>query len=109
MARRKANPFADKLKRLPHRATIKRSDPYRRNDDAEIDAVCRRIAAGADYISYAGRGGALNGCRVFGFDTAEKARAMQTWIDTSGIASRPIPQLSLDDGGVGWAATKEDR
>jgi hypothetical protein len=30
---------------------------------------------------------------VFGFDTPEKAQAMQAWIDASGIANRPPPEL----------------
>jgi hypothetical protein len=32
------------------------------------------------------------GRTVLGFDTPEKARAMQTWIDVSGIADRPLPE-----------------
>jgi hypothetical protein len=32
--------------------------------------------------------------RVFHFPTWAKARAMQHWIDRSGIASRPIPKLA---------------
>jgi hypothetical protein len=70
MARRKANPFADKL---PHRATIKRDEPFRRGDDAEVEAVYLRIAAEAEFISYAGSQGEERGCKVFGFDTPDKA------------------------------------
>jgi hypothetical protein len=33
---------------------------------------------------------------VLCFDTAEKARAMQAWIDASGIASRPRPEPPPD-------------
>jgi hypothetical protein len=32
------------------------------------------------------------GRTVFGFDTPEKAQAMQIWIDASGIADRPLPE-----------------
>jgi hypothetical protein len=74
MARRKANPFADKLRRFLYRATIKRDSPFRRVDDAEIETVCQRIAAGAEFMSYAGSRGEESGCKVFGFDTPEKAR-----------------------------------
>jgi hypothetical protein len=105
MARRKANPFLDKLRKLPHRATIKRDAPFRRVDNEEVEAVCLRIAAGAGYVFYAGSRGDEQGCKVVGFDTAEKARAMQDWIDESGIASRPTPDLG--SGALSWGATKE--
>ena len=75
MARRKANPFAEKIRALPHRALIKRDEPFGRADSDEIDAACARIVAGADYCSYAGARGEENGCKVLCFDTPEKARA----------------------------------
>jgi hypothetical protein len=49
------------------------------------------IAAGADYLAYAGTRGDELYCRLFCFDTAEKACAMQAWIDASDIESRPAP------------------
>jgi hypothetical protein len=107
MARRKANPFADKLRRLPYRASIKRDGPFRRGDDAEIEAACVRIAAGAEFISYAGSRGEESGCKVLGFDTPEKAREMQAWIDESGIATRPMLRLSEAGATLQWEATKE--
>ena len=97
MVRRKANPFSEKLRRLPHRATIKREDPFRRVDWTEIEAVCVRIAAGAEFISYAGHRGEESGCHVFGFDAPEKAREMTAWIERSNIATRPSPVLSSPD------------
>jgi hypothetical protein len=48
------------------------------------------IAASAEYLAYAGTRGDELYCRVFCFDTAEKARAMQAWIDASGIENRPV-------------------
>jgi hypothetical protein len=52
----------------------------------------RRIAAASTFLSLAGwREDA--GFRVFRFATAAKARAMQHWIDRSGIAHRPMPRL----------------
>ena len=92
MVRRRGNPFADAQKRLPHRAYIGRQGPWRRVDREEIDAAAARIAGGAEYRSWAGRRGTEMGRTVFGFDTPEKARAMQTWIDVSGIANRPLPE-----------------
>jgi hypothetical protein len=107
MARRKANPFADKLRKLPYRATIKRDAPFRRADGAEIEAACVRIAAGAEFISYAGSRGEESGCKVFGFDTLEKAREMQAWIDESGIAMRPAPMLGEVGAALRWETTKD--
>jgi len=49
------------------------------------------ISAGGEYLTYAGTRGDELYCRVFCFDTSEKARAMQAWIDASGIEKRPAP------------------
>ncbi|MBV8186437.1 MAG: hypothetical protein JOY64_28295 [Alphaproteobacteria bacterium] len=57
--------------------------------------MCRRIAAAGEFVSLAGwRSDA--GYRVFHFATWSKARAMQHWIDRSGIARRPMPRLWKD-------------
>jgi hypothetical protein len=56
--------------------------------------MCRRIAAAGEFLSLAGwREDA--GFRVFYFTTWAKARAMQHWINRSGIARRPMPKLGL--------------
>ena len=86
------NPVASKRRRLPFVAKIKRDDPFRPEDEREIDAMCKRIAAAGECLSLAGwREDA--GYRVFHFATWAKARAMQHWIDRSGIAHRPMPKL----------------
>lgn len=101
MVRRRGNPFANTLKRLPHKALMRRDEPPRRSDDDEVIAMMLSVAAGAEYLSYAGARGEELYCRVFCFDMAEKARAMQAWIDASGIESRPAlapsnhPQLKV--------------
>ena len=101
MVRRRGNPFANTLKRLPHKALMRRDEPLHRSDDDERKirsavrhAVMLSVAAGAEYLAYAGTRGDELYCRVFCFDTAEKARAMQAWIDASGIESRPAPAPS---------------
>ena len=91
MVRRRGNPFAGALKRLPHKALLRRDEPLRPSDHDEVMTIMLSIAAGAEYLAYAGTRGDELYCRVFCFDTAEKARAMQAWIDASGIASRPAP------------------
>jgi hypothetical protein len=92
MVRRRGNPFAEKQRRLPHRAFIKREGPWRPADWDEIEAACRRIANGAEYLTWSGSRGLELGCTVIGFDTSKKAVEMQVWIDTGGIADRPLPQ-----------------
>jgi hypothetical protein len=93
---RRANPVAAKRKQLPYVAKIKRDDPFRPQDEREIEQACRRIAAASDYLGLAGWR-EESGYRLFHFATWAKARAMQHWIDRSGIAHRPLPKLGLTD------------
>jgi hypothetical protein len=58
-------------------------------DREEIDATATRIGE-AEHISWAGGRGTETGRTVFGFDTAEKAQAMQAWIDASGIPATAL-------------------
>jgi len=76
---------------MPYVAKIKREDPFRSADQREIYAMCRRAAAAAEFCSFA-EGGRVE-YRVYHFTTWAKARAMQHWIDRSGIAKRPMPKL----------------
>jgi hypothetical protein len=91
MVRRRGNPFASQVKRLPHKALMRREEPLRPSDNDEVMAVVVSIAAGAECLSYASTRGNELYCRVFCFDTSEKARAMQAWIETSGIENRAAP------------------
>ena len=54
--------------------------------------MCRRIAGAAEHCSSAGWR-EESGYRLYHFTTWAKARAMQHWIDRSGIAHRPMPKL----------------
>jgi hypothetical protein len=93
MARRKGEDTPDrKRRRMPFMAKIRRDDPFRSADLREIDAMCRRIAAASEYCSFAGWR-EDTGYLVYHFTTWAKARAMQHWIDRSGIAHRPMPKL----------------
>jgi hypothetical protein len=94
MVRRSTNSFAAKLKRLPHKAFLRRSERLRQEDRDELEAVMRSIASGSEYLSYAGTRGAELYCTVVCFDSEEKAKAMQAWIDGSGI--RPAPKVNTD-------------
>ena len=91
MVRRSTNAFAAMQRRLPHKALLHREGPFRRVDSEELEAACRRIADGAEYLTYAGGRGPEIDCKVICFDTAEKAQAMQAWIAESDIETRPAP------------------
>ena len=81
-----------KRRRMPYVAKIKRDDPFRSADRREIEAMIKRIAAAGEQFSIAGwREDA--GFLVFHFTTWAKARAMQHWIDQSGIAHSSMPRL----------------
>ena len=92
--RRRTNPVTIRRKRLPYVAKIKRDDPFRPQDEREIEQACRRIAAAGDYLALAGWR-EESGYRLYHFATWAKARAMQHWIDRSGITHRPMPKLGL--------------
>jgi hypothetical protein len=96
MVRRRTNPFAEQKKRLRYKALLRRDDPLRPPDSDELEAVKLSIASGGDYLSYAGNRGDEIGCTVFCFDSEEKARAMQAWLDASGITDRPKPESPPD-------------
>jgi hypothetical protein len=90
MRRKGEDTFAMKRRRMPYVAKIKREDPFRVADRREIDAMVRRIAAAGEHFSMAGWREEA-GFLMFHFPTWAKARAMQHWIDRSGIAGRPMP------------------
>lgn len=94
MVGRRGNPFAEARRRLPYKAIMRREDPLRPSDDDDVMAMLVSIAYGAEYLAYAGSRGNELYCRVFCFDKAEKARAIQAWIDASGIERRPPPPRS---------------
>jgi hypothetical protein len=62
------NPVVSKRRRLPFVAKIKRDDAFRPEDERDIDAMCKRIAAAGEVMALAGwREDA--GYRVFHFAT----------------------------------------
>ena len=105
MRRKGEDTFAMKRRRMPYVAKIKRDDPFRPADRREIEAMVKRIAAAGEHFAIAGwREDA--GFLLFHFPTWAKARAMQHWIDRSGIAHRPMPapyngpQLAVGNGAL---------
>ena len=77
---------------MPFTAKIKREEPFSSADQREIYAMCRRIAGAAEHCLSAGWR-EESGYLLYHFTTWAKARAMQHWIDRSGIAHRPMPKL----------------
>jgi hypothetical protein len=75
-------------RRMPYVAKIRREDPFKPEDAREVDAACRRVAAASEFMVLAGWR-EDSGYRVYHFTTWSKARAMQHWIDRSGIATHP--------------------
>lgn len=75
---------------MPYVAKIKREDPFERPTSARLGAMVPRIAAAGEHFSIAGWREEA-GYLLFHFPTWAKARAMQYWIDRSGIAGRPMP------------------
>lgn len=90
MRRKGEDTFAMKRQRMPYVAKIKRDDPFRAADRRDIDGMVRRISGAGEHFSIAGWREEA-GYLLFHFPTWSKARAMQHWIDRSGIAGRPTP------------------
>lgn len=100
----KSNIFGLKRRRMPYVAKIKRDDPFRSTDAREVDAMVRRIAAAGEHFSIAGSREDA-GFLLYHFTTWAKARAMQHYIDRSGIARRPMPtRFNGQQLGVGDSA-----
>lgn len=91
MVRRSVNSFAAQQKRLPHRAIYHREDVLRESDRKRLDAVIAEIADDSESMIHAGTRKEGWYARIIRFDTAEKAKAMQAWLDKSGIAKWPAP------------------
>jgi hypothetical protein len=90
MRRKGEDTFAMKRWRMPYTAKIKREDPFQVADRREIEAMVKRIAAAGEAFPIPGWREEA-GFLLFHFPTWAKARAMQHWIDRSGIARRPMP------------------
>jgi hypothetical protein len=68
-----------------------RADTFRSADRRELDAMVRIAVARLLLDRWRARG---SGCLLLHFPTWAKARAMQHWIDRSGIAAGRCPHLS---------------
>ena len=95
MGRRKGeDTIAAKRRRMPYVAKLRRVDPFKPEDAREVQAACRRVAAASEFMVLAGWREDSD-YRVYYFTTWAKARAMQHWLDRSGVAHRPMPKLGL--------------
>lgn len=94
--RRSTNSFAEKVKRLPHTALYRREDRLLPSDSARLDAEILRIAGDAEHLVHAGTRYDGIDMHVIRFNTADKAREMQAWLDASDISNWPAPQTRTD-------------
>ena len=90
MRRKGEDTFSMKRRRMPYVAKIRRDDPFRPADAREVEQMVRRIAAASEHFAIAGSREDA-GFLLYHFSTWAKARAMQHWIDRSGIAGRAMP------------------
>ncbi len=94
--RRSTNSYAAKVKRLPHKALYRREERLRPSDSARLDAEIARIAGDAESLRHAGDARDGIDMHVIRFNTADKAREMQAWLDASDISNWPVPQSCTD-------------
>lgn len=87
--RRSTNRHAARIKALPYVARLRRSEPFRQADEAELVAAADRIAGPAGWCAVAGWAPADVDYKLIRFATAAEAEAMQRWIAESGIETRP--------------------
>ncbi len=112
MARRSTNSHAEKVKRLPFVAKLRREPPFSSADERELKEAANNIAGPTGWYSMAGFRG--DKCaRLYRFATMSGADDMQRWIDASGIEDRPPPKawdgpkLTVAGGRTGRADTTE--
>ncbi|MDP3378261.1 MAG: hypothetical protein Q8S53_07825 [Brevundimonas sp.] len=90
--RRSTSSHAARVKALPYVARLHRVDPFRKADEADLQAAADRIAGPAGWYAVAGWAPADVDFRLYHFATAAEAEAMQRWIATSGVETRPPPE-----------------
>ena len=78
MARRRTNTHAQMKRRLPFVVVIEREEPFRAADRNEIEAECRRITNGADFLLTMARFGRVYWHTVH-FAARHQADAFNTW------------------------------
>ena len=64
-----------------------------RADQTELDTAVNEIAADTESYRFRGSRGDESNFTVIRFSTAEKAIAMQRWIESSKIETRPVPKI----------------
>jgi hypothetical protein len=92
MARRRTNTHAQARRRLPFVAIIDREEPFCRVDSEEIEAECRRITNGAEFLKTMARAG-RGYQHVVHFGSQHQADAFHLWCHRNDIARRPVPRF----------------
>ena len=91
---RRHNPVASRRRRLPFVAKIKRDDPFRPEDEREIDGMCKRIAAAGEVMALAGWRREDAGYRVLHFATWAKAQRRHCITDRTGACCKVLAGLN---------------
>lgn len=91
MARRSTNSHAARVQQLPFFARLKREEPLKAADEAELTAAADRIAGPIGWYAMAGSRRADIDCKLVRFASQAEADEMQRWIAESGIETRPAP------------------
>ena len=92
MSRRSTNSHAEKLKRLPFLARLRREPPFSTADSLELKQAADSVVGPTGWYATAARYPDTGGGRLYWFATPDEAEAMQRWIDASGIENRPAPK-----------------
>lgn len=93
MVRRRANPHAEKKRRLPFTVVIDREDPFLDADRKEIEAECRRITNGADEFYLTMERRERRYVHVAHFKSQHQADAFHTIARARDYVKRPVPQF----------------
>lgn len=92
MARRRANPHADRKRRLKFTVVIQREDPFCAVDRNEIEAECRRITNGAEFYLTMSQFGKYY-WHVAHFGSEHQAEEFSLLAHQREYAKRPVPQF----------------
>ena len=83
--------FAKKRRRLPFKVLIDRTEPFCRADEQELEAECRRITNGAEFLHSMERTGSEY-WHVVRFGSEHQAEAFRSFVHRSELMRRPVPQ-----------------
>lgn len=84
--------YAKRRRRLPCKVIIEREKPFRSFDTDELEAECRRITNGAEFLHTMERFGDVY-WHVVRFAVEHQAEAFREWLHRTRFDQRPVPQF----------------